>query len=102
MSIPCSITFRTTCATAVMILGPAAEPATSTGLSSRRKMIGLMALRGRLHEAMELTRPGTGSKSPIVLLRKTPVPGITTPHPKKASRDSVHDTALPLLSTVEK
>ena len=61
-----------TCRTAVMIVEPPGAPRARTGLPSRRMIVGLIELRGRLFASGALVDGGTKSKSVSSLLSRNP------------------------------
>jgi len=54
---------------------------------------------GRFPGAIELARPGRGSKAIMLLLSMNPRPGVTTPEP--VPTECVKDTAEPSSASVE-
>ncbi len=77
-------------------------PMTRTGVPFRRTTVGAMLLAGRRPGPMAFGPPAAPSKSARWLLSRTPVPGTTTPEPKKLLMLWVRATTLPFSSATER
>src|SRR5262245_51791275 len=87
--------FRTAWNTEGKILEPPGSPTARTGRPSRDPIVGAIELVMRFLGATDRACPGWGSKRPIVLLSRRPVPGTVAFEPKVASIVCVAATTLP-------
>src|SRR5262245_13608741 len=85
--------FRTAWNTDGKILEPPGSPSARTGRPSRDTIVGAIELVMRFPDATDRACPGCGSKRPIVLLSRRPVPGTVAFEPKVASWVVGHDHA---------